>query len=93
MSFFAPENRNKSQRHARIYAAFELVHTCVDLVAAACFLTGSLLFLHDSLKTVAIWFFIAGSLAFALKPALRFARELKFLAMGDLDTLADRAPK
>ena len=48
MSLFEPENRNKSARHKRIYAMYELWYTIVDFIAATSFLVGSFLFFSKS---------------------------------------------
>lgn len=90
MQLFHHENRQKTARSRRVYALFELAHTAVDFSAAMCFLVGSILFFWQSLETAAIWFFVVGSVLFAVKPTLRLVRELKLAAMGDADDLADR---
>lgn len=90
MKLFALENRTRSQRHRDIYAAFELAHTAVDLAAALLFVVGSCLFLQDAWRHVGTWLFVVGSVLFAVRPSLRFARELKYLSMGEGDALAER---
>ncbi|MDX1648609.1 MAG: YrhK family protein [Myxococcota bacterium] len=91
MGLFAPENRNRSQRHRDLYAAFEIAHTAVDFTAALFFVIGSCLFLDASWRHVGTWLFIVGSVLFAVRPSLRFARELKYLSMGRIDSLAERS--
>ncbi|KUF10276.1 YrhK family protein [Pseudoponticoccus marisrubri] len=90
MSLFHAENRNKSPRAKRVYAAFEIAYTIVDFIAALCFLAGSILFFWEATKTPGIWLFVVGSACFALKPTLRLVRELKLAAMGDAEDLAAR---
>lgn len=90
MPLFAPENRDRSERSRRIWAAFELAYTIVDFSAAVCFIVGSILFFYASLMTVGTWFFLVGSIMFAAKPALTFVREIKLAAIGDTEDLAKR---
>ncbi|MBB4305405.1 hypothetical protein GGD81_004482 [Rhodobium orientis] len=90
MTLFDSRNRSKSPRHERIYALYEIAHTCVDFLAAVLFLVGSVLFFWKSLENPAIWCFVFGSLFFLAKPSLRLARELQYLSMGDYDDLAER---
>ncbi|CUH78258.1 YrhK family protein [Tropicibacter naphthalenivorans] len=90
MTLFTHENRQKTDRSRRLYAAFEIAHTIVDFLAAICFLIGSILFFWKAYETPAIWLFVIGSAFFALKPTLRLIRELKLAAMGDAEDLAER---
>ncbi len=90
MKLFRHENRQKSKRSRRFYAMTEIVYTAVDFTAALGFLVGSVLFFWKSLETMAIWFFVVGSACFALKPTIRFAREIRLAAMGDEEDLAER---
>ncbi|MVA96724.1 hypothetical protein GN330_05615 [Nitratireductor sp. CAU 1489] len=87
MTLFDPANKNRSERHRRIYAAYELGYTLVDFSAALLFLVGSVLFFYPSVETTAIWFFVIGSAAFGLKPTIRLIRELHYVRIGDLDDL------
>lgn len=88
MALFDPKNRNRSPRHARIYAAYEIAFTCVDFAAAFFFIIGSVLFFYPELENPAIWFFVVGSVCFALKPTIRLAREIQYLQMGDVEDIA-----
>lgn len=83
MSFFQFDAANKSPRHRRIYALYELAHTAVDFTAAMLFLVGSILFFYPKLENWALWCFVIGSAFFALKPTLKIVRELHYLAIGD----------
>ncbi|MCB1425855.1 MAG: YrhK family protein [Zhengella sp.] len=90
MKLFAPGNRNLSPRHKALYAAYEIAFTTVDFLAAFLFVIGSVMFFYKSMETPAIWCFLVGSVCFALKPTLRLARELHYLALGDVDDIAGR---
>ncbi|MCB1463866.1 MAG: YrhK family protein [Rhodobiaceae bacterium] len=90
MALFDPGNREKSPRHAALYAAYEIAFTFVDFAAAMLFVVGSVLFFWKSYENPAIWCFVIGSLFFLMKPALRLARELHYLAIGDVDDIAAR---
>ena len=88
MTLFAPENRELTPRHARIWAAWEIVYTIVDFAAAFLFIVGSVFFFYASLTYWGTWMFLVGSVCFALKPTIRLVRELQYLAMGDVTDLA-----
>jgi hypothetical protein len=87
---FRHENRERSHETRKVYAAFELVYTCVDFGAAFCFIVGSVFFFYDSLMTAGTWLFLIGSVLFAVKPTLRLIREIKLISMGDADDVAGR---
>ncbi|MBO6719982.1 MAG: YrhK family protein [Rhizobiaceae bacterium] len=91
MSYFNPENRTRSKRNRRLYAAYEIGYTAVDFAAALLFLIGSILFYSQATQTVATTMFVFGSVFFALKPTLRLVREIHYAAIGNLDDLAKRA--
>jgi hypothetical protein len=91
MRLFQPNARARSQESKRIYAVYEIWYTVVDVTAAVSFLVGSFLFLGDASKTAGTWLFIIGSFFFLMKPVIRLLREVRFLALGDVDTLAHRA--
>lgn len=90
MALFTHENRQRSARTRRVYAAYEIAHTAVDFLAAICFLVGSILFFSDSTQYPATWLFVIGSLFFCLKPSLRLAREIHLWRMGRMEVLARR---
>lgn len=90
MTLFAPENRTRTPRHARIWAAWEIVYTIVDFAAALLFVIGSVFFFYASLTYWGTWMFLVGSVCFALKPTIRLVRELQYLAMGDVEDVAVR---
>ncbi|MCB1407115.1 MAG: YrhK family protein [Rhodobacteraceae bacterium] len=89
MPIFHPDNRSRSPRHAEIWAAYEIAYTVVDFTAAALFVVGSALFFFASTTYAATWLFLIGSVFFGLKPTLRLIRELKLVALGRPDKVAD----
>jgi hypothetical protein len=91
MSVFSPENVMKTERSRRLYALYELVYTAVDVLAALMFIAGSVLFFSEETQTAGTWCFLAGSLFFAAKPALRIAREIHYWRWGEMGKLARRA--
>ncbi|MBV7408363.1 YrhK family protein [Maritimibacter sp. DP1N21-5] len=90
MPLFHPDNRTRSEASRKLYARYEVAHTGVDFLAAACFLIGSFLFFSNTTQYAATWLFVIGSLAFAAKPTIRLIREVKLYRLGDLETLAER---
>ncbi|WDR03145.1 YrhK family protein [Devosia algicola] len=90
MAIFQQDSATNTPQQRKLYAVYELVYTLVDAMAAILFLIGSALFFYASLQTPAIWMFVVGSACFALKPVLRVVREFHLLAIGDIDSLADR---
>lgn len=48
------------------------------------------MFFYKSLENGAIWLFVIGSVFFFMKPAIRLARELHYLALGDVEDVAKR---
>jgi uncharacterized membrane protein YgdD (TMEM256/DUF423 family) len=89
MHLFRAENATKSHRHRATFAAFEIAHTLADFGAAIMFIIGSIMFFFDAWQTMGTWLFLIGSILFACKPSLRLARELRLVAMGDVEDYAD----
>lgn len=89
MTLFHPDNRTMTPRHAEIWAAFEVAYTIVDFSAAGAFIVGSALFFFPATTYAATWLFLVGSIFFGLKPSIRLARELKYLAMGRVEKVAE----
>lgn len=89
-SLFRHENREASPAARRLYARFEIAHTFVDFSAAACFLTGSVMFFFESWLYPATWLFTIGSVLFAAKLTLKLWREIKLYRMEKITRLADR---
>jgi hypothetical protein len=88
--FFDPDARDRSMERRHLYALYEVWYTAIDFGAATCFVIGSVLFFSAASQTVATWFFLIGSILFAAKPTLRLVRELHYLRLGDIETLARR---
>lgn len=93
MQLFDPRNRDIPPRLASRYAALELLHTAVDFAAAFMFVIGSVLFFSEATKTLGTWGFLIGSIFFAVKPAIRLAREIWLGRNRDIDRLASQAPE
>ena len=91
MPLFSPRDRHFDAASARTWARFEIAYTGVDFTAALLFIIGSVLFFGEDTQRSATWFFLVGSLFFALKPTLRLVREIWFLRRGDDSLLAKRA--
>ena len=89
MSFFRDQTHSHPRKQ-RIYAAYELARTAVDLMAALFFVVGSAFFFFPSYETPALWCFLLGSILFAVKPTLKFSREVHLARIGDAEDLAQR---
>lgn len=87
---FRNDHRLRGPDQRRVYAAFEVADTIIEVLAAVMFIIGSICFFYDALQTVGTWFFLVGSIFFAVKPILRLVREMRLAAMGDVDDLAAR---
>ena len=79
-----------SPRRQAIFAAYEIAYTLVDLSAALFFIVGSAFFFFSEMQTPALWCFLLGSILFAVKPTLKFAREVHLARIGDTEELAKR---
>lgn len=93
MRLFDPRNRDIPPRLASRYAALEVLHTAVDFAAAFLFVIGSVLFFSEATKTLGTWGFLIGSILFAVKPAIRLAREIWLGKHRHIDRLAGQAPE
>ena len=93
MPWFDPRHQETTDRTARVYAGFEVLHTAVDFLAAGLFIAGSILFFSESTKAAGTWCFLAGSLCFALKPTIRLTREVRLASLRRVDQLAAKAPE
>lgn len=85
---FDPRNRTRSPRHRRVAAYAALARIAAEFAAALLFLIGSVLFLDQSTTTLAVWLFVAGSVLFALRPAIGLVREVILIRMGDFERAA-----
>lgn len=91
MRFFLPGNRTRDAQSERLYAWYELVYTGVDFAAAIQFVIGSLLFFDEQTVTAGTWLFLTGSICFALRPSVHFAREVHYWRRGRIRELAEIA--
>lgn len=89
MRLFHPDNAQRSARHARVFAIYELIYTAVDFLAAALFVVGSVLFFDEQTVTAGTWLFLIGSICFALRPTTHLVRELHYWRIGALERLAE----
>ncbi len=87
MKMFDPTNHTRSDRHRRIYAAYSIAYTGIDVLAALMFIVGSILFFYPSTTYDATWLFLIGSIFFGLRPITSMLRELAYLRVGDYDDL------
>lgn len=90
MKLFHPANRSLSPEHERLWAAYEIAYTMVDFLAAGLFIVGSILFLSPQTTQAGTWLFIIGSVFFGLKPTLRLTREIRLMALGNVNEVAKR---
>lgn len=81
MALFAPDNRDKSDRHRKLYSRYEIAHTLVDFGAAMSFVIGSVAFFFEAWQVFATWNFLIGSVLFGVKPTLKLAREIHYLRL------------
>lgn len=52
------------------------------------FVIGSIMFFSETWTHFGTWLFLIGSIMFGLRPAIKLARELKYLRMGDYEDVA-----
>ena len=76
MKLLDPALRDFSPRHLEIYWRYQVVRTAVDFGAAMCFIIGSAFFFFASLTMAADWFFLSGSILFAVKPTIDMIRSV-----------------
>lgn len=91
MRIFNPNTRTSSMRNARLFAAYEILYTFVDFLAAFLFIVGSILFFDEATVEFGTWLFLIGSICFALKPTIRLIREAHYFRDGKIEELAQRA--
>lgn len=90
---FDPRNAQITPQQARRFAAFEVLHTIVDFLAAFLFIVGSVLFFFGQTQLAGTVCFLVGSFFFATKPTIRLIREMYLARQDDVDLLADEAPE
>ena len=83
MTLFHPDNHRKSEAHKRLYAQSELAYTIVDVMAAALFVLGSILFFFESTAYAGTWLFLVGSILFGARPSIKLYRELRYRQLND----------
>jgi hypothetical protein len=93
MRIFDPRDRQITPQQARRYAAFEVLHTIVDFLAAFLFIVGSVLFFSEHTKMAGTVCFLLGSVFFATKPTIRLVREFWLARLHKVDRLAREAPE
>jgi YrhK-like protein len=71
-----PALNDLSPRHLEIFWRYQVVRTGVDFGAALCFVIGSIFFFYESTTLLATWFFLVGSILFAVKPSIDMVRSL-----------------
>src|SRR5437764_11577086 len=71
-----PTLHDLSPRHLELYWRYQVVRTGVDFGAAMCFVVGSVCFFFESTTLVATWFFLIGSILFAVKPTIDMVRSV-----------------
>lgn len=76
MKLFDNELRSASPSHAELVRRYELARTLVEFLAAVTFIIGSIFFFYDSLLFAGTWFFVIGSVLFAVRPTIRLLLEL-----------------
>lgn len=90
MTLFKLSRHRQYVADDKAYARFELAYTSVDVAAAGLFIIGSIMFFSEAWLTAGTWCFLVGSICFALKPALRIIRELRYLKKDEYERLAKR---
>ncbi len=89
-----PALRDLSPRHLEVFWRYQVVRTGVDFGAALCFVVGSVLFFFEKTTLIATWFFLVGSVLFAIKPTIDVVRSvhLRRLPRDERATSRQRQP-
>ena len=66
-----------SPQHQETYETFQTIYDIVDAAAAICFVIGSALFFNEQTHTPATWFFLVGSVLFAVRPLIHVMRDIR----------------
>jgi hypothetical protein len=80
-----PALHDLSPRHLEIYWRYQVVRTGVDFGAALCFVVGSVLFFFERTTLAATWFFLVGSILFAIKPTIDLIRSVHLRRLPESD--------
>jgi hypothetical protein len=62
---------------------YEVASIVNDIMVAAWFVAGSLLFFSESTTTVGTWLFLLGSIQLMIRPLIRLARRVHLTRIGD----------
>ena len=81
MKPFDENLRTASERHAGLVRRYELYRTLVEFLAAVTFVIGSVFFFYASLTYAGTWFFVIGSVLFAVRPTIRLILELHLASL------------
>ena len=84
-----PVLNDLSPRHLQIYWRYQVVRTGVDFGAALCFVVGSILFFFESTTVAATWFFLVGSILFAVKPTIDLVRSVHLRRLPGNESASD----
>ena len=84
-----PVLNDLSPRHLEIYWRYQVVRTGVDFGAALCFVVGSILFFFESTTVAATWFFLVGSILFAVKPTIDMVRSVHLRRLPGSESASD----
>lgn len=87
--WFHPSNHSASTRHEIIHARFEMAYTTVDFLASLSLVIGAALYFIEHTVQHAMWAVLIGSIFMALRPTLRFIREVMYLRAGRYEKLQD----
>lgn len=55
---------------------YETLSIVNDILVAAWFISGSILFFHESTTVLGTWFFLIGSIELMIRPAIRLTRNI-----------------
>lgn len=79
--------RTRSARHEALTRRYEIARTLIEFLAALAFVVGSVLFFYSALIYAGTWFFLIGSVFFAVRPTIRFVLELHLARLPLLEEL------
>ena len=87
---FHPRMPPMSAEDMRRHAMFEIAHTAADFTAALSFVIGSVMFFFSAWIVPGTWFFLVGSVLFALKPTIKLWREVDYVRRGRVAVVAEK---
>ncbi|WP_366556682.1 YrhK family protein [Aquibaculum sediminis] len=79
--------RLRTPRHEALTRRYEIARTAIEFLAALAFIVGSVLFFYSALVYTGTWFFLVGSVFFAVRPTIRLLLELHLARLPALDEL------